>query len=158
MNTGTKIGVAVVGSGVGLGMFGWWLSNQIDYAPISIQVDTISSEAINFNIVFSVENPTSFNVLVSKQYYEIFVAGHMISTATAQETFRVMKNGTSTLLVNLQIRYDDIKKKIPAFSGVDMMMLNHLQVAVMGKMSAKIGMLPVVPIPIRSHFTIADLL
>lgn len=158
MNTGAKIGTAIVGTGAGLGIFGWWLSNQVDYSPISIKVDTISSQAINFKIVFSVENPTGFNILVSKQYYEIFIAGHLISTATATEAFRVMKRGTSTLLVNLQIKYADIQKKIPAFSGVNLVLLNNLQVAVLGRLSAKIGILPVVPIPIRSNFTVADLL
>lgn len=158
MKTGAKIGTAVVGTGVGLGVFGWWLSNQVDYQPISIKVDTITSGAINFKVVFSVDNPTQFNMIVSKQYYEIFVAGHLISTAKAEGNFRIMKKGTSTLLVDLQIRFQDIQEKIPAFNGVDMMMMNTLQVAVLGKLSAKIGVLPVFPIPIRSNFTIGDLL
>lgn len=158
MNKVAKIGTAVLGTGFGLGMFGLWLSNQIDYQPISIQVDTISSEAINFKVVFSVENPTQFNMMVSKQFYEIFVAGHLVSTAKAQNSFRVMKNGTSTLLVDLQIRFQDIKNKIPAFNGVNMALINDLQVAVLGKLSAKVGVLPVFPIPIRSHFVIGDLL
>ena len=158
MSTVTKIGIGVVGTGFGLGMLGLWLSNQIEYYPISIQVDTISSEAINFKVVFSVENPTQFNVQVSKQFYEIFVGGHMVSTANAERNFRIMKKGTSTLLVDLQIKFQDIKDKIPAFNGVDMVMMNDLQVAVMGKLSAKVGVLPVFPIPIRSNFTIGDLL
>lgn len=158
MKTVAKIGTAVAGTGFSVGLFGLWLSNQIDYQPISIHVYTISAEAINFKVVFSVENPTQFNLKVSKQYYEIFIAGHLISNASAEKTFRVMKKGTSTLLVDLQIKFDDIKEKIPAFSGVDMMMLNDLQVTVSGKLSAKIGVLPVFPIPIRSYFTVGDLL
>ncbi|CAG5086763.1 NDR1/HIN1-like protein [Parvicella tangerina] len=158
MKTGVKIGTAVAGTGFSLGLFGLWFSNQIDYQPISIQVHTISATAINFKVVFSVENPTQFNVKVSKQFYEIFIAGHLVSKASAEQSFRVMKRGTSTLLVDLQIKFDDIKEKIPAFNGVDMMLLNDLQVTVSGKLSAKIGVLPVFPIPIRSYFTIGDLL
>jgi len=159
MNKAVKIGLGVAGAGTGLGLFGWWLSEQIDYEPISIKVFTVSDKDITFNVVFSVENPTVFNVAVSKQVYDIYVAGHLISTANATERFRIMKKGTSTLLVNLKINFADIQDKIPAFHGVDLMLLNALQVAVEGRLSAKIGkVLPLFPIPIRSNFTIGDLL
>lgn len=158
MNPIAKIGTTIAGTGAGLGLFGLWLSNQVEYTPISIKVDTISAQAINFKVVFAVENPTMFSIIISKQFYEIFIAGHKVSTANATDRFRVMKKGVSTLLVNLSINFEDIQNNVPAFQGVDITLLNNLQVAVIGKLYAKVGLFPVFPIPIRSNFTMGDLL
>lgn len=157
MNAAGKIGTTVLGAGFTFGMFGWWLSNQIDYEPISIKVDTISKEAISFRVVFEVNNPTRYNVQVSKQFYRIYIAGHMISTANENQAFRILNRGVSTLMVNLTIKYSDIEKNIPAFQGVNLSLLNNLQVAVYGRLSAKIGFMPIVPLPVRSNFTMGDL-
>lgn len=124
--------------------------NKVDYEVLSYQIQTLDNKGITFRIMLGVINPSSFDIDVWNQKYDVFIAGYKVSEVSSSDPIRLIRANTSTLPLDIYLKWTDITEKLaPIASQSDISQLNELPVLIKGKLAARVGFLRFTRIPIR---------
>lgn len=136
--------VAVTGAGIAS------IASKVDWEVLSYQVQYLDNEGVTFRIMLGITNPSMFDLDVWNQRYDVFVAGYKVSEITSTEQYRILRDNTSTIPLDIRLNWTDIQANIlPIGSQTDVTAINDLPVLIRGRLSAKIGIVRLTRIPIR---------
>lgn len=141
----TGLGIAgVVGAGVVS------IMNQVAWDVLSYQVQYADDEGVTFRIMLGITNPSMFDLDVWNQRYDVFVAGYKVSQITSTQQYRILRDNTSTVPLDIHIKWTDIEAYlVPIGSQTQVTAISELPVLIRGRLSAKIGILKFARFPIR---------
>ena len=124
--------------------------NKVNYEVLSYQVQFLDNEGVTFRIMLGIFNPSNYDVEVWNQKYDVFVAGYKVSEITSNEKYQILKDNTSTIPLDVFLRWSDITDKLaPIGSQNEVTTMSELPVLIKGRLSAKLGVLRLSRIPIR---------
>lgn len=124
--------------------------NQVEYEVLSYQVQFLDSSGITFRVMLGISNPSSFNVDVWNQKYDVFVAGYKVSEIISTEQYRILRDNTSTIPLDVYLKWSDITDKLaPIGSQIEVSTISELPVIIKGRLAAKVGVFKLSRIPIR---------
>lgn len=124
--------------------------NKVSYEVLSYQVQFIDNNGVTFRIMLAVTNPSNFDVDVWNQKYDVFIAGYKVSEITSNEQYKLIRDNTSTIPLDVFLKWSDITDKLaPIGSQTEITTISELPVLIKGRLSAKLGVLKLSKIPIR---------
>lgn len=135
------------------------IANSIDYEVLSYQVQYLDSKGVTFRVQFAITNPSGSNLEVWGQRYDIYVAGYKVSEVTSQERYKLLADNTSVIPLDVHLKWQDVEDKIaPMISQSSVTELGDLPVLIKGKLAAKLGILKIPYLPIRTTMRLANFL
>lgn len=135
------------------------IANRVDYEVISYQVQYLDSQGVTFRVMFAVSNPTSYNLEVWQQKYDVYVAGYKISEITSNNRYKLLADNMSVIPLDVSFKWDDLSQKIaPINSQSSVTAIGDLPVLIKGRFAAKLGLLQISWIPFRTVMPLADFL
>ena len=127
------------------------IAYSIEYDVVSYQIQYLDAKGVTFRIVYAVNNPTRHNLEVWNQKYEVLISGYKISEVTAVNRYKLLANNTSIIPVDMRINWVDVQTKLASlYSQSSITDLKDLPVLIKGKLSAKMGILKLAWIPVRT--------
>jgi hypothetical protein len=127
------------------------IAYSIEYDVVSYQIQYLDSKGVTFRIVYAVNNPTRYNLEVWNQKYEVLISGYKISEVTAVNRYKLLANNTSIIPVDMRINWVDVQTKLASlYSQSSITDLKDLPVLIKGKLSAKMGILKLAWIPVKT--------
>lgn len=124
--------------------------SQVNYEVLSYQVQLLDNNGVTFRILLGVTNPSNFDVDVWNQKYDVFVAGYKVSEITSNEPYKILRDNTSTIPLDVFLKWSDITDKLaPIGSQTEITTISELPVLIKGRLSARLGVLKMSRIPIR---------
>lgn len=127
------------------------IAYSIEYDVVSYQIQYLDSKGVTFRIVYAVNNPTRYNLEVWNQKYEVLISGYKISEVIAVNRYKLLANNTSIIPVDMRINWVDVQTKLASlYSQSSITDLKDLPVLIKGKLSAKMGILKLAWIPVRT--------
>jgi hypothetical protein len=127
------------------------IAYSIEYDVVSYQIQYLDATGVTFRIVYAVNNPTRYNLEVWNQKYEVLISGYKISEVTAVNRYKLLANNTSIIQVDMRINWVDVQTKLASlYSQSSITDLKDLPVLIKGNLSAKMGILKLAWIPVRT--------
>lgn len=135
------------------------LADKIDYDVHSYSIRLLSEAQMTLRVVYSIKNPSNTDLDIWNQSYDVFVAGHKMSTVTSSERYKLAANTTSQIPIDINLIWKELADKIPAFGSIsNTNSMADLPVVIKGKLSAKMGIIRLSRIPVRAVTTLGYLL
>lgn len=126
------------------------ISKSVSYEVLSYAVQYLDSAGVTFRVSFLITNPSSFNLEVWNQRYDVFVGGYKVSEITSTESYTLLANNSSVIPLDVRLQWDDIQKKImPLYSQTGTTALGDLPVLIKGNLSVRTGILRMSRFPVR---------
>lgn len=145
--------VAIVSSlgFMGVATYGIYsISQRVSYEALNYSVLLLDSIGVTFRVNFLITNPSSFNLQVWNQDYDVFVGGFLVSKVTAKENYTLLANNSSILPLDISLKWKDINEKImPLYSQSQTTAIGDLPVLIKGTFASKIGFFRISKFPFR---------
>ena len=148
VGTGLAVTTGLVGMGVSI-------YNKIQYDVLSYSVQVIGENGMTVRIVFGVTNQSNFDVELSNQKYDVFVAGYKIAQITSEDRYLLMANNTSLLPLDVDVFWDELQVSAPYIgSQLQVSTIASLPFVLHGQLAARVGIIGLRKIPVRWRTTI----
>ena len=135
------------------------VANMVDYEVLSYQVQFLDNDGVTFRVFFGITNPSGYDLEVWDQHYDIFVAGYKISEVTSTSRYKLLKDNTSVIPLDVHLKWEDIQQKIaPISSQSSITTIGSLPVVIKGKLAAKLGIFKVTRLPVRTSMLLSNFL
>jgi LEA14-like dessication related protein len=126
------------------------IAKTVNYEVLNYSVQSLDNDGITFRISFLVTNPSSINLEVWNQAYEVYVGGVKVSEITSSEHYTLVADNSSVIPLDVRLKWEDIQKKImPLHSQTTTTAIGDLPVLIKGKLAARIGILRISRFPVR---------
>lgn len=135
------------------------ISNMMTYEVLSYNVQVFDSEGVTFRVMYLITNPSSSNLEVWDQKYEIFVGGSKVSDVTATKRYKLYASNSSVIPLDVRLKWADVQQKLlPLQSQSSTTSVGDLPVLVKGRMAVKLGILKVTGFPVRFTMKLEEFL
>lgn len=145
--------LAVIGANV------YTVATQISYEIISYQVQLLDASGITLRFFIALTNPTTKNIDIWDQRYDVFVAGYKFSTVTSTDPVRILARNTSVIPLDITLNWQELDTNLSAFlSQSSTSSLGDLPLTIKGSLGAKLGILKLSRFPVRASTVLGKFL
>jgi hypothetical protein len=135
------------------------IANMVDYEMLGYSVQYLNSEGVTFRVSFLITNPSSYNLELWDQRYEVYVGGYKISDITSKDQYTLLAQNSSVIPLDVSLKWSDIQSKILPFqSQTSTTAIGELPVLIKGRLSARMGILRLSSFPVRFNMRVSDFL
>jgi LEA14-like dessication related protein len=169
MQKSTKKTLVIGGIVAGVALVGYLAYRQflkaLDFTikPRSVKILNRTLNGINLLLGFGFENKSTMKFIVTKQEYDVYLNGILLTTFKSNTPQTIMPNATSPLQIELGLKYKDFANRLNVATGVswiekleNLANLRNQKLRLDAKISIKYGILPSIPIDYSKEDTFVN--